>query len=184
MRNRSARIVQTGLLAAGLAFLVSGCTGSNVSNDWHCPLPEGSRCEPIGSIDPWGNVHKSNVGTEHSAEHDPAPVEAQEPGFLDKVSGYLSETFDDVHSYWNRHIAPDAAKTETPSGQQSVASSVPTVETAPLGEVQKVDTAPKVYRRPELTARIWIAPYTDVAGSFHEGEFIHTVVRPATWEGE
>ena len=53
---------------------------------------------------------------------------------------------------------------------------------APSASVVVAPVAAKVVRRPEETARIWIAPYQDAAGYLHEGEYVHIVVRPGRWE--
>lgn len=37
------------------------------------------------------------------------------------------------------------------------------------------------YRVPEVTARLWIAPYLDENGILHESGFVHVLIREAKW---
>jgi hypothetical protein len=39
----------------------------------------------------------------------------------------------------------------------------------------------RVTRTPERHVRVWVAPYQDGAGNFHEGTYVHTLIRPSTW---
>ncbi|MBW8309701.1 MAG: TraV family lipoprotein [Candidatus Paracaedibacteraceae bacterium] len=39
-----------------------------------------------------------------------------------------------------------------------------------------------IYRAQEEQLRIWIAPFQDEHGNFHEPSVIHTVVRPSYWQ--
>ena len=36
-------------------------------------------------------------------------------------------------------------------------------------------------RMPEKAMRVWLAPYTDRAGHFHEGSFVYTVLTKSHW---
>ena len=59
---------------------------------------------------------------------------------------------------------------------------------APIVTVDKpsmVDFVPlgdsKVMRRPEEHIRVWVAPYQDGSGNFHEGSVVHTLLNHGTW---
>lgn len=39
----------------------------------------------------------------------------------------------------------------------------------------------KVMRRPEEHIRVWVAPFQDVTGNFHEGSVVHTLLHHGTW---
>ena len=39
-----------------------------------------------------------------------------------------------------------------------------------------------VQRIREDHVRVWVAPYQDAAGNYHEGSVIHTVLRPGYWQ--
>jgi hypothetical protein len=39
-----------------------------------------------------------------------------------------------------------------------------------------------VQRQPEEHLRVWIAPYQDLSGNFHEASLVHTLKRPSYWQ--
>lgn len=39
-----------------------------------------------------------------------------------------------------------------------------------------------IHRQPEQHLRIWMAPFQDVHGNFHEAAVIHTLLRPSFWQ--
>lgn len=39
----------------------------------------------------------------------------------------------------------------------------------------------KVMRRPEEHIRVWVAPFQDAVGNFHEGSVVHTLLNHGTW---
>jgi len=60
--------------------------------------------------------------------------------------------------------------------------------TAPIVTVEKpssVEFLPggdtKVMRRPEEHIRVWVAPFQDESGNFHEGSVVHTLLNHGTW---
>jgi hypothetical protein len=40
----------------------------------------------------------------------------------------------------------------------------------------------RLVRIPEKIARLWVAPFTDINGNYHEGSFIRVVEEPAKWQ--
>ena len=38
------------------------------------------------------------------------------------------------------------------------------------------------YRHSDTVMRIWIAPYEDVQGNYHQESVIYTVIKPGRWE--
>jgi conjugal transfer pilus assembly protein TraV len=38
-----------------------------------------------------------------------------------------------------------------------------------------------IHRQPEQHIRIWMAPFQDANGNFHEASVIHTLLRPSFW---
>lgn len=44
------------------------------------------------------------------------------------------------------------------------------------------DKAPSLHRHPEITQKIWIAPYEDSQGNYHQGSEVYTVLQPGYWE--
>ena len=43
------------------------------------------------------------------------------------------------------------------------------------------DAAGEDFREPEEIARIWIAPFVDAEGIYHEGAWVRAVIAPAAW---
>lgn len=39
-----------------------------------------------------------------------------------------------------------------------------------------------IHRQPEQHLRIWMAPFQDANGNFHEAAVIHTLLRPSFWQ--
>lgn len=39
-----------------------------------------------------------------------------------------------------------------------------------------------IQRVPEQTGRVWIAPFQDEQGNFHEGSIVHTLITPSSWK--
>lgn len=39
-----------------------------------------------------------------------------------------------------------------------------------------------IHRQPEQHLRIWIAPFQDANGNFHEASVVHTLQRPSFWQ--
>jgi conjugal transfer pilus assembly protein TraV len=39
-----------------------------------------------------------------------------------------------------------------------------------------------IYRQPEQHMRVWIAPFQDANGNFHEASVVHTLQRPSFWQ--
>lgn len=40
----------------------------------------------------------------------------------------------------------------------------------------------EIHRQPEQHMRIWMAPFQDANGNFHEASVIHTLQRPSFWQ--
>lgn len=76
-------------------------------------------------------------------------------------------------------LAPPSPGTAVPGGG---ASSLP--EALPAGAVGGVPEArvPKTrVRDTEVLAKVWFYPFVDGGGHYHEGGFVHVVMRPANW---
>ena len=52
------------------------------------------------------------------------------------------------------------------------------IDSASLTDVKSL----LIQRTPEKPLRVWIAPYQDQEGNFHEASVVHTVVRPGYWQ--
>ena len=57
--------------------------------------------------------------------------------------------------------------------------STPVISTGPLPVEYPGNLV--VHRMPEEYLRVWVAPYQDRYGNFHEGSVVHTVLKPGYW---
>lgn len=63
-------------------------------------------------------------------------------------------------------------------------SSAPIISTASLPQQAEVSISDEffVQRIQEEHLRVWIAPFQDAQGNFHEGSIVHTVLKPGFWQ--
>lgn len=159
IRNETARLLRRtapALATLPLALALSGCgtlTGLNAENDFSCPMTPGVSCRSLS------DTYEDSVRgrTPDRIERDKA-IEAASKG-LPEIEGTNGKAAD-----------------ETPAG--------PAVQTVKADAAQASVAAPAVRapeRLPEVIVTIWIAPWTDDEGDFHEGEMIHARAFDARW---
>jgi conjugal transfer pilus assembly protein TraV len=72
-------------------------------------------------------------------------------------------------------------------GASNAVTKKPDVVRAPAGGhtpyVFHQSTAATPFRQPETVMHVWIAPYEDSAGNYHQDSSIYKVVRPGHWSG-
>ena len=63
-------------------------------------------------------------------------------------------------------------------------SSAPVISTASLPQQVEIPLSDEFFVRriQEEHLRVWIAPYQDAQGNFHEGSIVHTVLKPGYWQ--
>jgi conjugal transfer pilus assembly protein TraV len=67
-------------------------------------------------------------------------------------------------------------------GVMSLQSSViASAQVLPFSEEIVLSDKTIVQRSPEQHIRVWIAPYQDEAGNFHEASLVHSVIQTAFW---
>jgi len=83
----------------------------------------------------------------------------------------------------------DQGYLEDEKGEEAAPSSVlssssPVISTASLSQQLDTPLADEfsVHRIQEEHLRVWIAPYQDIQGNFHEGSIVHTVLKPGYWQ--
>ena len=177
MTNRSVRLSSAILIVAGLAL--GGCATNHVGSDWQCPLVQGIPCQNVSEADPAGAGARQNVGApqgaparqsagiQQGAGAPPAEaIERSEPcagrcrpfGWLRRVlAGSGGDGAD---------VAPDVP--EPPDAQDLTSPVVP-------------EPAAENVRTSEVIGRIWIAPYVDGHGIYHEAGWVRVVLEPARW---
>lgn len=84
-------------------------------------------------------------------------------------------------------VEKDMQPTFSPFSVPVISSNSLSVDNAALNNVPHSTDIPLsetlwVRRIPEHPIRVWIAPYQDAQGNFHEGSLIHTVFKPGFWQ--
>lgn len=152
------------------AAALSGCSASTVGDSWQCPLAQGEACASVAAVDP--AVPKARVIAAGTAEPlyrpRPAPAPAPQCGSGCNPFAWLAELIEGGGEDADEDNAPaDVANAPGVSGAAAAASaSVP---------------ANEELRTAEVVGRIWIAPYVDADGVYHEAGWVRAVIAPAGW---
>ena len=165
IRNETARLLRRtapALATLPLALALSGCgtlTGLNAENDFSCPMTPGVSCRSLS------DTYEDSVRgrTPDRIERDKA-IEAASKG-LPEIEGTNGKAADEM---------PPGPAIRTVKADAAQAS-----EAAPAARAPERRSSPK--RLPEVIVTIWIAPWTDDEGDFHEGEMIHARAFDARW---
>ena len=178
-------------------LLLSGCsiTGLHADDDFSCPLDAGYPCESTAA------AYQKSVTGQYALEDEArrqAAIERQKASEQGLIAN-LKNTFSPAKTVPAPH---DDLRVTTVTGGagETVAIGTPDEETAAARELRRPETDSDHPREPaydpaivvtNLTARperlpeeivtIWIAPWTDAEGDFHEGEKIHARVFDARW---
>ena len=181
------------LIVASLAALLSGCslTGLNASDEFSCPSDAGYPCESTAA------AYQKSVSGQYALE-DRARREAVRLAREEEKKG-LVERIKEKIAGLNENEKPeedDLEKGATGKGinvdalapRHTAARPLRTTIDPALSEGADFDPAVVVtnlsarpLRLPEEIVTIWIAPWTDAEGDFHEGEKIHARVLDARW---
>ena len=182
------------------APLLGGCAASHVGNAWQCPLLQGQPCMSVSQIDPAAPDRRSD--TVHSHAGGVSVVALETPL-------YRSEAITQAGSVGTGNAAvavrkptcrggcrpfmrlrrlgrtragtsadPGAGAVESDSGDESGGGSA---AQAPAQTQAAQDPDATVLRTPEVIGRIWIAPYVDTEGIYHEASWVRAVFEPAGW---
>ena len=183
-----------------LATGVGGCAATHVGNDWQCPLAQGSVCTRVAAADPaappgtlTGAVADTEPVTQQSEPHasryrtgtgarrpSARPwTGAREPEAQcrencrprDERVGADDGLGDGIWALARTGVAGNPAGTS--AGKDRSEGESPGHESGAVW----LDSA----RTAEVIGRIWIAPYVDAAGVYHEAGWIRVVLEPAGW---
>ena len=203
--DRTARRVLVGTL---VALALGGCAATNVGNTWQCPLVQGSVCARVAEADPaapkrvsMGTPADVVAGTEPSAFRTrpfrarryrngtgarvPATGAAARARVSEPTCQGICRLSDRLA--WRAGSADkepeDRRDTQAEAGSDGdrlqpaglPPAGLPPAGLPPAGSWR--DSA----RTPEVLGRIWIAPYVDIAGVYHESSWVRVVIEPAGW---
>ena len=188
------------VLALG-APLLGGCAASHVGNAWQCPLIQGQPCVSVADADPAGagarqtgarqsGAPKGNTGAGLATADMNVPV-SETP--LYRTPSAAQGRGDDTVAQpsrtgcrggcrafaWLRRLGrhgtealpePDAG--EADSGAAGEPVEMPRTDTPAVDDL----------RTSEVVGRIWIAPYVDALGVYHEASWVRVVFEAAGWK--
>ena len=177
------------VLALG-APLLGGCAASHVGNTWQCQLVQGRPCVSVADVDPAGagarqtGARAGNTGVVAISEtplyrtESVAKDEANETAAQRSRSGCRAGCRPFA---WLRRLGrhgteapPDGGvgEPDTDTGESGEPPEMPHTDTPAVGDL----------RTPEVIGRIWIAPYVDAHGVYHEASWVRVVFEPAGWK--
>lgn len=137
----------------GIALCLNLCGCSTTSETFDCKAGKGVGCKSISEVN-----------------------QMIDQGTL----GNLVERNMDLRSAV-QHSQPElplmAASLSTPL----ISKDYTTVERISLSQSIPFSNTLAVHRIQEEPLKVWIAPFQDAQGNFHEGSVIHTVIRPGHW---
>ena len=180
---------RTGLRAlAGIVvlFALGGCAATNVGNTWQCPLVKGSVCASVAEADPAASrrfstdtsaiggtetqrsavrARRSRTVTGARASRTVGRTRPPEPECrgVCRLQDWLGRSFGSAGEVLEND----------PETQSRNASEADELEPATSWR----DSA----RTSEVLGRIWIAPYVDASGVYHEASWVRVVLEPAGW---
>ncbi len=150
---------------AGAAVLIctaalGGCATSHIGSEWPCPASQGTPCTSVSAADPARTPADS--GRRESDRGERCPEGCPPFAWLRRLG--RSDT--DVPTESDADGREAAAVPDTAGNEQDAHGAV-----SPSAGL----------RSEELIGRIWIAPYVDDSGVYHEASWVRAVVEPARW---
>ena len=208
MRRPSRQWMTTRLASAVTllgVLLLGGCATTHVGNAWQCPLVEGEPCRTVREADPAAAlpdreipVPQAQRGTvtdrPRSGESGVAAKKAactrgcrpldwlrRAFGFDDKGRAGAGTDAVSADVRADGEAGTVAGETGPPPAGSPPAGMGLLPAGLPSASLPSAGLPPAGQRTPEVLGRIWIAPYVDVAGAYHEGSWVRVVIEPAAW---
>ena len=72
----------------------------------------------------------------------------------------------------------DKATQEKNNYRAEIAKKIPNISR----NAQDIDLSSNLTRKPDIVGRLWIAPYLDGNGYYHEGSFVRVIDESSKWE--
>ena len=168
MRFSMQTVAAAALAAAGL--VAGGCATTHVGDDWQCPVTQGVPCQSVVEADP------ARAETSHRESAVTAKDERSQ-----RCSGGCRP-----FGWLRRALAGGNALADSNAlahGNDAMAGTEPSSGPEPeSGEPHAGEAGNGDLRLPETVGRIWIAPYVDDEGIYHEAAWVRVVLRPARWK--
>lgn len=187
------------------ALLLGGCATSHIGSEWPCPASQGTPCTSVSAADParlapeaaapagYGHPEGSRrlpsrtdgnggiAGARKSGKRSrPASercLEVCRPfAWLRRLTGSVPGPEDSAVSGEDSESAvADAPENDREANALPEPASEEAADLAPAG------LPPARLRTAEVIGRIWIAPYVDESGVYHEARWVRAVLEPARW---
>ena len=167
MRPRLAVMAVLGALALG------GCAGTHVGDAWQCPMAQGKVCASVAAADP------AVTGRADPAALRPAGAVSDCGGGCNPFA-WIAELFAAKTGESPMSDANGAVSVSLPAeilGDSDGAALSRSHAAAPPAPAPAGDDL----RTPELVGRVWIAPFADADGVYHEAGWVRLVIEPAGW---
>lgn len=152
------------------AAALGGCSASTVGDSWQCPLAQGEACASVAAVDPAVPKAGSAAGSGMAEPlYRPRPAPPPQCGSGCNPFAWLAELIEDGGTDTdeeNADAAAAAASSEANGAAAAASAAVP---------------AGADLRTAEVVGRIWIAPYVDAEGVYHEAGWVRAVIAPAGW---
>ena len=172
------------LMGTLAAFAIGGCAATNVANTWQCPLVEGSVCARVAEVDPAAPKRVSmDTPANASTAKEPSVVRARRyrnatgaraPVTRAAAAARTGESEPTCRGNCRPQDRPD----EAPAGRRDT----PAVTGTDGSGAEPEGSWRGGARTPEVLGRIWIAPYVDTSGVYHEASWVRVVIEPADWK--
>ena len=182
------------VLALG-APLLGGCAASHVGNTWQCPLIQGQPCVSVADADPAGaGAQRTGARQTGARAGNTGAIPVSEPPLYRTASIARDRTGETAAApprpgcragcrafAWLRRLGrhgteapPDGGvgEADTDTGEPGEPPEMPHAGTPAVGDL----------RTPEVIGRIWIAPYVDAHGVYHEASWVRVVFEPSGWK--
>lgn len=180
-----------------VVVLLGGCATSHIGSEWPCPASQGTPCTSVAVADP-ARAGEAGLEREQGRLH-----------WTDRNKGIVRTSDSEIGSEpasnrcsrgcrpfaWLRRLAGHATSPSSPaeSVHDGESTSAVRLENAPeeiaatglRPAMQVMDAAgtaaAQTPRTEESIGRIWIAPYVDANGVYHEASWVQAVLKPAGW---
>ena len=185
---KTARLASAATLLG--ALLLGGCATTHVGNAWQCPLVEGEPCRTVREADPAAALPDREIPVPRALRDTVTDrPQSLESGVSAKKAACtrgcrpldwlrLAFGFDDKgRAGAGANAVPEDVGADGEAGTVAGETGPPPAGSAPAG----MGLLPAGPRTPEVLGRIWIAPYVDGAGAYHEGSWVRVVIEPAAW---
>lgn len=192
------------------ALVLGGCATSHIGSEWPCPASQGTPCTSVSAADPARTVPAGGTpagggvaGTAHSEVSQRLPYRTDGNGGIARArkSGKSSRSapercLEGCRPFaWLRRLTGNAPRegegAASNEGVESTAEDAPEndreenalPESASAGpaDLPLAGVLSAGLRTEEVIGRIWIAPYVDGSGVYHEARWVRAVLVPARW---